>query len=610
MRNLLFLFVLAVIGCGLYGLYIAVKRGTVGTTLRIRLRSWWRSLLKRDDGPVLSAASVLDEETQWTPPEKLPLDPFVEQGVRRIRLGYPVNPKTNKRIGGTMVHSEGWTPVGIVSGATGSWKTSGILAQAALLHGLDDRFQPIRRADGSCGSPLLLAAPKTELIELCLKTRLRQGEVKIIDFGSGRHLPEGGTRDRHGRLLPDLRPYLAVWSPLSDCDTWAGAQATAEAMTSGTAGGVSSGDFWENTAARFLAAALWAVRQRGPGTALTDVYRAVNQPKNVGGHELSPLRALQLEIEEHLASPDPQTRIDASLASLAVIDSEAGAQVTLGSGITTATTALAAVLTEGVAHVAWDDPRAVDIDELLLQSSGTLVITGTFSEMRSARPITNALMASVRRRAEAHAKANGGHLERQLLVEIDELVSVLGDGQGFSEWLASARSQNVQLLWATQDLSRLDAMWGEDLRTGILDNTVTRLWLPGTADPDSLKLAELLCGEHLTWMETRTTGDSTTTGEQTSKGRNWSTSKAQQWRPRATAGRVAGLQPGEAIALMTGRSAQLILERWFDDPVLRSLVETGEPPRGGTSQTQGPAAESTPPPQSAVGGHPTNGFVM
>ena len=563
-------------------------RTTIGHRIRMRLAS-----LRGDVAEPLRRTSQLDDESGWTPAHRLVLTPISLLGDRRVALGHPTDRKGAPDRSKT-VYSDGATPIGILSGSTGSGKSSSILATAALMHGRD--------ADGHLrdgGSPMLLAAPKTELIEIALQSRLAQGPVIVFDASNGEALPLEGA-DPHGRHIPDLRPYLGAWSPLSECATWEGALDTALAMCQGTmgSGGAGNGDFWEASAARLVAAALWVARMRGPGTSLADVHDLINAPQKQDDDADAPavpaLRALADEIDGYIeafsdSDGEAAARMaaDARLARRAIADLVDGAETTIGSVRNTAGTALSAALRTGVATMAWDDPRAIDIDRYLVNANGTIALVGSFSRMRTFRPITSAFLDAVRWRLETRAQANGGRLDRQVLVLIDELTTITSGGELFSEWCASARSQRVQILYATQDLAGIDHVVGEALRKRIVANTVTRLWLPGTADPDSLKLAEQLAGEHYTWSESHTEGASDSrsrgggevaTGPGRTTGTNTSVTRTQTWRPIVPAGRLASMQPGEAIMLTPYARHQLVLQPWYTSDLLRSIAATGQPP--------------------------------
>lgn len=579
------------------------NRTTLGHRIRMRLARFGG-----DGPPEMKRASSFDAESGWTPAHQLPRTTFSPQGDRRLVLGYATDKKGNPDLA-TLVHSEGATPVGIVSGSTGSQKTSTILAEAVLTHGRDGDGELLPGG----GSPLFVAAPKTELIEISLKSRLAQGPVAIFDASDGASLPLPGT-DPFGREIPDLRPWLRTWSPLSECRTFEGALDTALSMCGGTMGAGGNGDFWENSAARLVAAALWVVRMRGSGTTLADVHDAINAPQvlesgDAGTVTISPIQALSDEVDGYtamFAGVDSDlarsSLADAKLAKRAIADLVDGADSTIGSIRNTAGTALAAALRAGVSTVAWDAKGALSIEEFILDSNGTIAVIGSFSKMKSFGPIVSAFIDAVRRRVETRAQANGGQLDRPLLVVIDELTTVLSSGGGFSEWCASARSQRVQILWCSQDLAGLDHAFGEALRKRTVANTVTKLWLPGTADPDSLKLGEQLAGEHLIETESRTESTSTSKtrsggaadGPGKTTGTSTSVTTTQAWRPIVPAGRLAAMMPGEAFMLTPYARHQLKLRQWFTVPLLKSIAETGQPP--GRSSTEVVSASTQTPP--------------
>jgi hypothetical protein len=584
-----------------------LKKGGKHVSLRhmfagMALTAWAKRVFS-DDGELKQVTSLAESNT-WSGLDDLQLQPHQADGTGNIALGWFVDAK-GKIDRSRVVYSDGDTPVGIVAGGTGSRKTSSVLAEAVLRHGrrLDGRVLQWLSQEGAMvkeGAPLALFAPKPELAQIMLKGRLAQGEVAIW-------VPDGPSLKV---LPPELKPYLAPWTPLSQCTNWDGAQAMGEALTAGSTGsGSGNGAFWEGSAERLVAAAMLCVVQRGPGGTLLDVYDALTAPKKImvddgdGGKKevtLSALAALHGELAQRLATmklvpeaertPALQERIaDTELALRAIADlavSEAGA--TNSSIVTTAATALKSTLRAGTTAIAWDDPNCINIEKLLVDSSGTIAVVATPTGMRACRPLTSAFINAIKRHLELRAfQCEKGRLERQVLVLIDELPVVMGAGEIFGEWCATARSQAVQLLWASQDVSSLD-QWGTHLRNKTINNTSDRLWYPSIADEVSLKLGEMLAGEHKTWSKSistaRSTGQSSGESSSSNSGKSSTDSVAETWRPMMPAGRLSRLKPGESVLVGPGRVCQLAVRWWEADPVLKSIKETGQPPAAGFTQ--------------------------
>jgi type IV secretory pathway TraG/TraD family ATPase VirD4 len=509
---------------------------------RHSFRAMLRGFFPKDTGE-LEKVTAFNDVASWTPVHQLSTDDRLPNGAQRIALGWPTDGR-RKVLRDKTSYSDGETPVGIVCGGTGSWKTSTILAWAALMWG--------RYTDGSIangGSPLVMLAPKTELMELSLKGRLTQGKVALW-------CPDGPSLE----LLPEvLRPYLAKWTPLCEVGKegafggWSGAQAMAEAMCPSSDGAGGQVDFWSNTAARLLAAAFWTVVMRGSGGSLNDVYDVLTRPtivrttKEDGTEqviELDPLKAMHAEIERRLVLPEgaPDTPANrkrvagAHLAMRAIADLAISEAPMTNSGVvTTAATALSVVLREGTPDIAWDDPDCIDFDELLVNSAGSIFVTGSIGGMRAVRPLTSAFLGAVKRHMEHRAYQNGGLLTRRLLVIIDELPIICGAGEMFSEWCATARSSGVQLLYAMQDVATLDWLWGEDLRLRTINNTPDKLFFPAVADLKSLELAEALAGDHK--VTTKSSSKASTSGRSSgvdgkSSGETSTTSESEEWPPR------------------------------------------------------------------------------
>ena len=401
----------------------------------------------------------------------------------------------------------------------------------------------------------------------------------------------------------DLLPYLVSWTPLSEATTWMKSRHIAMAMCAGAGEGAASGGFWEKSAARILASAMHAVVLRGPGGTFEDVYDALTLPtkKTVRDEDgnavtvsIPPIRALHdeladfasattIDIGDGLYEKRLERSIGARYAAKAIADCVSGSETTIGSMINTATTAISAALIPGVANTPWDAPTSLNLKRHLIDTPGTVAVIGSVSDMAAARPFLSAFFASVKIMIEREAIAIGGQLRRQLLWSIDELTIVMGDGQLFADLLATARSHNVQVLYATQELASLDAAYGEALRTRIVNNTGDRLLLPNVACRDTLQLMSDLLGEYLATLHSYSTA--TNSGRTRAEGnvshqsgdgetKSWS----QQYRPLAPIGRLTKLREWEAVLVTFGAAAQLKVRPWFIDPIITSLVHTGQPP--------------------------------
>jgi len=560
---------------------------------------WDHDLFHRRGVPehLPAQATNMAAEQGWTPAERLQTKYYIENdsphGTFRsqaIALGHPVDSR-GRPIANKMIRSRGDTPVGVLTGAPGSGKTTCIGVPAAVMWGRDEQgYVPL-----GGGSPLLLVAPKSELIELSLLSRLAQGEVAVWAVDGGRYLPDV------------LLPYKRLWTPLVECERWVDALVVNRAMTEGIK---NRDEFWAAAGGYVLAAAMWAVKHRRKSGSLIDVWQALTGANGKLG-DVTAIESLYFELGEHLdpkpvADPVEWQRLqddaeDAMLARLALEPLVVSEAPQTNSGIiTTGLMALGAALLPGVGSIAYDSPEVINLEALLIDSAGTVAVVGSTLHMHAVRPLMTAFLTAVRLHTEARAFRNGGRLRRQLLVLIDELPVVVSSGEMYAEWLATSRSQGVQHMYITQSVAALDGSWGgKDWRTHCVNSTVDRLWLSMSADVESLELAVKLGGDHLVTTQSSSTPDRDTKskgeGGTTTTPAVTTTTKTESYRDLVPLGRVAALAKGEAILYSEADRAQVVLAPYFHDPLLMSLVRTGLP-----LLPDGSAPEPPPPPPVGV----------
>lgn len=277
-----------------------------------------------------------------------------------------------------------------------------------------------------------------------LTSRLAQGPLVVLDPTLGAGLPVAGT-DPYGRRIPDLRPYLGSWSPLSESGTWEGALDMARPLC------VDNGDFWEVSASRLVAAAMWVVRKRGSGTTLADVLDLTSGSSVV---------TLIAEIDRYLSlnAGAATDMADARLARRAIADLVAAPEVTVDSVRRLAVSALTVALSVDSATKAWDAADAIDIDAYLAHSNGTIAIFEP-PNGETVRPIA-AFVEAVGRRLSARDFAGDRVRDRRVRVLVD---GAIVDSDRFDRWCPSSwcprfrgeRPPRAQLFYATQDAGRL-----------------------------------------------------------------------------------------------------------------------------------------------------------
>src|SRR5690606_29645416 len=102
-----------------------------------------------------------------------------------------------------------------------------------------------------------------------------------------------------------------------------------------------------------------------------------------------------------------------------------------------------------------------------------------------------------------YATACGGHLPEKLVAVLDEMAVATPIPQ-LPEVLATSRSRNITLWHAWQDAAQIRSVYGEKAQT-VLNNSLVRMFLPGSADRTTLELVTFLGGQ--AEMEKRTVSE-------------------------------------------------------------------------------------------------------
>ncbi|MEO2104755.1 MAG: type IV secretory system conjugative DNA transfer family protein, partial [Actinomycetota bacterium] len=305
--------------------------------------------------------------------------------------------------------------------------------------------------------PVVATSVKTDLVRDTAGWRAAKGDVQLYD-------PTGATG------MP-----AAGWSPLAGCITWMGAVRTAHAMAAtvkatGTAGGLTDGDFWYASAAKLLAPLLFAAAAND--LPIATVVAWLNTQEE--GHVQALLGASRV-VEARNAFAASMKRADNQKSSI----------------YTTAETVLAAYEDPTVAASA--ATSEIDPDRLL-GGDHTLYLCAPRDDQRRLRPLFVGLLHQVLTAASRRAEQHGGQLDRPLLVVLDEAANIapLPD---LDEIASTAMGLGITLVTIWQDLAQIRARYGPRATT-IVNNHAGMLVLRGMRDLDALSATSNLLGRH------------------------------------------------------------------------------------------------------------------
>jgi type IV secretion system protein VirD4 len=379
--------------------------------------------------------------------------------------------------------------------------------------------------------PTVASSIKTDLLGATVRRRREFGPVFVFDPFTLSGV-EGQT-----------------WSPLHGASTWDGALEVAWRLAA--AGeldqrGVEGGDFWAVAAEQRLAPLLFTAAATGAG-----VDTVVRWAYGQGSREL----------HEALFTLTETARDEAQLEGAhAAYDSvrafEAQADRTRTSIEATVQALLRAYRFTRVVRSA----RSCEITpDRLLDADATLYLIGDAKASKLLRPIFLALLSEVVDRAYERATANGGRLERPLLLCLDEAGNV-APLPNLAEIASTAPSHNIQLISIFHDLAQARSRYGKQAET-VVNSHRARMLLPGVADLETLRYFSGLVGEEEARDYTRTSG----TG-------GASRSIARRRRPLVAAEALRQLPDRHAL-LLYGRLApvRIRLRMWFEDRRLRRL---------------------------------------
>jgi type IV secretion system protein VirD4 len=402
----------------------------------------------------------------------------------------------------------------LVVGPTQSGKTTSLAIPAIL------------RWDG----PVVATSVKDDLASTTLGWRARRGPCWMFD-------PTGSTRA--------TKP--ARWSPLTECQDWAGSQRMAAWLVEATPArsGVADAAFWYAAAAKQLAPLLLAA-----GLCEGGMARVVRWTNTCDFDEPHAILAAFGEGEAVLA-----------LAACA------GRDERIRSSVATTLETVLAPFEDPVVAVATAASDFVAGE--LLGRRGTLYVCGPSHEQHRIQALFAALVSGLVAEALLQVGRTGKPLDPPLLLVLDEAANI-APIRDLDTLAATGAGVGIQLVTVCQDLSQLSARYGTERSRTIANNHRAKLLLSGVSDLTTLDLISGLAGERAVRQETVT--------HDLRDGRR-TRSNAIVFRRLAPTDELRRVAPGHGV-LVYGHlpPVQLRLRPWYRDRRLRRRVAGTPPP--------------------------------
>jgi type IV secretory pathway TraG/TraD family ATPase VirD4 len=131
-----------------------------------------------------------------------------------------------------------------------------------------------------------------------------------------------------------------------------------------------------------------------------------------------------------------------------------------------------------------------------LRKSGTLYMIADNAGQEDAplAPLFAAMTSELHYVATQIGQASkGGRLDPPLLMALDEVTQICPVPLPF--WLADSGGKGVQIIPVVHGEAQLRSRWGDDGAQVVMDTCGAKVWLPGIADPKTLKMASELCDQ-------------------------------------------------------------------------------------------------------------------
>jgi type IV secretion system protein VirD4 len=398
----------------------------------------------------------------------------------------------------------------IVLGPTMSHKTTGLAIPALL----------------EWEGPVLATSVKSDLLGVTLARRKALGEVMVFDPAQ-----VTGVETTHATPLR----AAADWSGALEVAHWLAGAARS------SAGGLQDADFWYAAAEKLLSPLLFAAAT-GEKT-----MEAVVSWLDEGPEQIS------VDVEALLNESGEKTALRAWRAT------QNREKRQRSSVFTTAEMIVAA----------FADPRVIEetsdaeyTPQRLLDGPNTLYVCAPRQQQERLQPLFATLVQELMAEVEARELQSKQALDPPLLLLLDECANI-APVPGLDEIASTAAALGVQLLTIFQDLSQVQARWGN--RAGsIVNNHRAKVIGAAISDAQTLDYVSGLLGAG----EFEDRSVSTSSGARNHR----SETQRETYRELAPANFVRERKPGTALLVDADiPPAQITLRPWFNDRALRTL---------------------------------------
>jgi type IV secretion system protein VirD4 len=327
---------------------------------------------------------------------------------------------------------------------------------------------------------------KADLLASTHAWRSSCGDVKIYD-------PSAST----------TREPSALWSPLQQAGTVAGAQRAARALCDAAPrGGVEGGlDFWLAQAEILLSGLLFVAHHAHRDMdAVCEWVLTQDRPGELGPGEVH--QALgALRTSNNAAAAVGVSDMAKAIKSVWEMEDR-----TRSSIYATAQTVIWPWTDPGVAASSRSPRDNIDhttrfagVDlSWLLSGSNTVYLCSPIEDQRRLAPAFGGLLNDLINQAYRHAAATGQPLDPPLLIVIDEAGNT--PLRQLPEYASTLAGIGVLLVTIWQSIAQLEVAYGTAADT-ILTNHLTKLFYAGVSDPSSIRYVERVLGD--TEVETR-----------------------------------------------------------------------------------------------------------
>ncbi len=316
--------------------------------------------------------------------------------------------------------------------------------------------------------PAVLSSVKADLLGATHGWRSSLGDVHVFD-------PTDSTGVASAR-----------WSPISQADTFEGAQRAARALCDaaprwGVEGGM---DFWNAQAEILLSALLFVAHHSNchMGTVAGWVLEQ-DQPTDQGTCEV------RIKLDKAMVCGDPVVMVDAEQVSQAILAIWQMEERTRSSVYATAQTIIWPWSDPGVAA----SSRGESIElSWLLEKPNTVYLCSPIEDQKRLAPAFGGLLNDLIAQAFRQVALTGKPLDPPLLIVVDEAGNT--PLRSLPEYASTLAGIGVLLVTIWQSLAQVEAAYGRQADT-ILTNHLTKVFYAGLSDPASMHYVKQVLGD-------------------------------------------------------------------------------------------------------------------